>query len=683
MESVSDLLGRRPMSLVENLKIIAKAISLDTPQKKKSLLQCEIIDHIKKNPETEPIFRETVAKMEKPTADSEMDTPLLPTQPASPSSQSTQSSQPQITTREDHTKSQPQPGDDSLDAQQKSPENTLPKDVDCGESMDIDTGNEQSRKRKLSCDEAKRTRLDHTDDIRSLIDAINSDRESREKYEAKRDEQFDTMREQYVHEARRREKAENTMNELDLALRHLVQIIKDEITKGMEKLDVDFQDFLVRLLSCISVRNTQNLQTGDMEQDHSNPPQMTPAQAPKEPFIVIDDDVDESNNSKTNHNSNNSSENGSNSNTDSCSGNRSNISPNNSSSHSNHNSSGRHNNNSSRSHRSSNSDNDKSAKTSNPKRQSIPKRQRVLLVSDSNGDKLNLHQLKPDAIVTRLTGETRYTVRQATDYVKNAKEKGIQIVTNPEEVNDIVFNVSLNDFRHGRRADQIQDEYLEMLQLYREAFPNARFHLTGIPPMANGHVEVNIMLQRLAYFTKCNFISTKVFQDKSSGKIRSNLMQERNKVVNYHYNDYGIRVLAKEMKKSLYSTSNREAQDLATVVKFQPRTSTATTQKPSKSPISRSYTAPPTSTSTPALASPSSQPRPQKAPSSPSAAQLPPSLPSSQSLPSSTPKSTTTPTSLEPATVPAPSSPEPASAPAPLSPALINPTTGPPPPELY
>ena len=85
---------------------------------------------------------------------------------------------------------------------------------------------------------------------------------------------------------------------------------------------------------------------------------------------------------------------------------------------------------------------------------------------------------------------------------------------------------------------------------YNQRFPKARQHIAAVPPISENHVNLNKHLQKISSFTECNFISTKAFIDKSSGKLRSGLMN------GIHYNEVGIRILAKEMKKSLYSDAN-------------------------------------------------------------------------------------------------------------------------------
>ena len=70
------------------------------------------------------------------------------------------------------------------------------------------------------------------------------------------------------------------------------------------------------------------------------------------------------------------------------------------------------------------------------------------------------------------------------------------------------------------------------------------------------------MYQKLSQHTQSNFISTKAFKDNATGKIRANLMK------GIHYTHIGIRVLAKEIKKSLYSSANKLSPQLDAMTKM-------------------------------------------------------------------------------------------------------------------
>ena len=159
-----------------------------------------------------------------------------------------------------------------------------------------------------------------------------------------------------------------------------------------------------------------------------------------------------------------------------------------------------------------------------------------------------MSQLKPGETTQR---EFRHTIKDAA--------KAIPTVEKPNEVKEVIFQVGLNDFRKGYTAKEIQENMLDLQLQYKEHFPNARQHITAIPPLANGHKEVNRQLQKLSRHTQTNFISTKPFLDHTTGKLRPNLTN------GIHYTEWGIRILAREIKKSLYSSANIENDHLNTI----------------------------------------------------------------------------------------------------------------------
>ena len=124
------------------------------------------------------------------------------------------------------------------------------------------------------------------------------------------------------------------------------------------------------------------------------------------------------------------------------------------------------------------------------------------------------------------------------------------MITKPEEVEDIVFNVGLNDLRRGSTPEEIQTKYLDMQMAYNKTFPNARQHITALPPLHDAHKEVNKQLQKLSSFVECNFVSTKPFIDQQTNRLRAKLMK------GFHYTPYGVCILATEIKRSLKSTAN-------------------------------------------------------------------------------------------------------------------------------
>ena len=151
-----------------------------------------------------------------------------------------------------------------------------------------------------------------------------------------------------------------------------------------------------------------------------------------------------------------------------------------------------------------------------------------------------MKQLKPESSGIR---KDRYTIDEAIE--------NIPVIEKPEDVADIVFQVGLNDARKGSTPEEIQNKMLQMQMAYNQQFPNARQHITALPPLTSRNIEVNKHLQKLCSYTESNFISTKAFIDKASGKLRSGLTN------GIHYNNWGVKMIAKEIKKSLYSHANK------------------------------------------------------------------------------------------------------------------------------
>ena len=96
--------------------------------------------------------------------------------------------------------------------------------------------------------------------------------------------------------------------------------------------------------------------------------------------------------------------------------------------------------------------------------------------------------LKPESKAVK---HDRYTLTQAIENIPKVNA----------EVTDIVFQVGLNDLRRGMSPEEIQEKTLDMQLAYNKCFPNARQHLTALPPLENEHVHTNDLLQKLATYT--------------------------------------------------------------------------------------------------------------------------------------------------------------------------------------
>ena len=198
-----------------------------------------------------------------------------------------------------------------------------------------------------------------------------------------------------------------------------------------------------------------------------------------------------------------------------------------------------------------------------------------IYIADSNGNGINLSQLKPGASMKRAK---RYTTKEAIESIPEIED--------PSQIKDVVFQVGLNDFRKAHSPSEIQEDYLDMQLKYHSHFPNARQHIVALPPLANGHIEVNKMLQKLSKYTGANFVSAKNFCDTTTGKLRGNVMN------GIHYNTLGTKILAKDIKKSLYSPANRDSNQLSIISDLAKETSTETNpMTTSPTPTSETTTA--------------------------------------------------------------------------------------------
>ena len=179
---------------------------------------------------------------------------------------------------------------------------------------------------------------------------------------------------------------------------------------------------------------------------------------------------------------------------------------------------------------------------------------KMVVVTDSNGRGLDLNLLKPTPEV-KIERVYRFTLPEAIETIPE--------IENPDSISDVVFQVGLNDSRRGLSADRIRNDTLEMQMRYKQKFKNARQHIVALPPLSDSQIETNKSLQKLANHTNCNFITTKAFRDRTTGQMRQNLVDE------YHYNAVGIKTLAREIKKSLFSPSNLNSTSLNTLIEMQ------------------------------------------------------------------------------------------------------------------
>ena len=144
---------------------------------------------------------------------------------------------------------------------------------------------------------------------------------------------------------------------------------------------------------------------------------------------------------------------------------------------------------------------------------------KILIVTDSNGQMLKPELLKPAPDAQVNFAHNKYTVTDALNAVETVPYYG-----NPETVTDIIFQVGLNDTRQGVSSDKICNQTFEMQMAYSKKFTKARQHIVALPPLDDAQIEINNQLQKLCNHTKSNFVSTKAFRDRVTGRLRRNLM---------------------------------------------------------------------------------------------------------------------------------------------------------------
>ena len=165
----------------------------------------------------------------------------------------------------------------------------------------------------------------------------------------------------------------------------------------------------------------------------------------------------------------------------------------------------------------------------------------IIYVHDSSGNQIAPHRIHHSKVCHK---SLRYNIKEAI--------RNVPTCDNPDQVTDVIFNVGLNDVRLGSNSDDIRNETFQMQHMYYKKYPNARHHLCAIPPTSQIHIDVNRSLASLAQATGANFISVKNLSDPSTKRALPRLTDPENQC----YNAEGIKMLAKQIKKSIYSSAN-------------------------------------------------------------------------------------------------------------------------------
>ena len=165
----------------------------------------------------------------------------------------------------------------------------------------------------------------------------------------------------------------------------------------------------------------------------------------------------------------------------------------------------------------------------------------ILLIGDSN----------TNLLVPNMLHGAKHVVIEKRFRLDDAK-CNIPKVQRPHRVSDVVMLTGINDVKHPNAS--IQENILKTdatCQAYSSAFPRARIHIGSIAPSNRKHSEFNAQLKGLAMQRNAPFIAIDQMYD-MNGCLRP-------KMVNgIHYTDAGVKILAKQIKRSLYGSNRPE-----------------------------------------------------------------------------------------------------------------------------
>lgn len=188
------------------------------------------------------------------------------------------------------------------------------------------------------------------------------------------------------------------------------------------------------------------------------------------------------------------------------------------------------------------------AQSSNPGK--APEKEKVLIIADSNGEHLIPNMLHDEKEVLI---EKRYSLDQA---MKDLPRLGM-----PEKVCDVVMLTAVNNIKlPNANIQETVGKVDNACRIYSDAFPNAKIHIGSVAPTNEKHIQFNAHLENLASTRGAQFISTAPMFDRKTGNVRPNMMN------GIHYSKIGVKVLAKEIKRSLYKrshTKNKEAHNFS------------------------------------------------------------------------------------------------------------------------
>ena len=165
----------------------------------------------------------------------------------------------------------------------------------------------------------------------------------------------------------------------------------------------------------------------------------------------------------------------------------------------------------------------------------------IIIIGDSNINKLESNKLHDQKCVKKFT---RYTTEMAkTDPVN---------VEAPLLVTNVVLLTGLNDsIKASNDVDSIVQNQEKVISNYIRQFPNAMIHVGSVAPTGQKQEILNKKLEMMAKRRNIAFIGNSGLYNWNSEVVRGNMLN------GIHYSDTGIKIFAKEIKRSLYQTQRR------------------------------------------------------------------------------------------------------------------------------
>ena len=167
----------------------------------------------------------------------------------------------------------------------------------------------------------------------------------------------------------------------------------------------------------------------------------------------------------------------------------------------------------------------------------VEKKEEIMIITDSNGKHLNPRLLHHEK---KVTVEQRFTLDATVSKIPSRDD--------PDLVTDIVFMTGLNDSRKTENSvEDVVKKQKEVCNKYCHRFKKARFHLANVAPIDFKQKNLNHQLKNYSRSAGISFIENNGIFDRVSGDVRPGMLD------GIHYTPVATKILAKELKRSLYS----------------------------------------------------------------------------------------------------------------------------------